>query len=130
MLKGLLDRYGNAEQRLALALRQRPVRGSGRDESPLEVAHDHRIDARILRLDPLDRLIQQFGCGYLAAVEHAAQLADAAIRKAVIPGGSCVALGESRILSGSRYDGRGGAGRHQKRTPVEEVCAWKYRLLL
>jgi hypothetical protein len=50
----LLDRHGQPEQRAALATTQRSVGGIGSHARPIEVAHDHRINLRVERLDACD----------------------------------------------------------------------------
>ena len=58
-VEGLLDRHGDAEQRPALAGGQRLVGLRRRRPRPLEIAHDHGVDAPVQGLDARNGVIGQ-----------------------------------------------------------------------
>jgi hypothetical protein len=57
---GFLHGQGDAEQRLALATRERSIGGARRSKRAIEVAHADRVDLAVVALDAADRILRQF----------------------------------------------------------------------
>ncbi len=76
---GFLDRDGHAEQRHALAARQRLVRFPRRLAGAGEIPHRHGVQVVVERLDPGDEPIGQFECGNLPLLQRFGELARRAI---------------------------------------------------
>ena len=74
-----LDRHRQAEQRAALAARQRRVGGIGRGPRAVEIAHDDGVDLRVERLDAGNRGVEQLAGGNLPVGERLRQLAGGAV---------------------------------------------------
>jgi hypothetical protein len=55
-VEGFFDEHRYALQQLPFATGQTCIRVCGRRERPLEVAHDHRIDRAVVRLDAIDQM--------------------------------------------------------------------------
>ncbi len=76
---GFLDGHRHAQQRTALALRQRRVGRLGSSPRPVEVPHHDRVDRLVARLDPRNGSLQQFDGRHLACSQKPDQLRGRAV---------------------------------------------------
>ena len=76
---GFLDGHRHAQQRTALALRQRRVGRLGRSPRPVEVPHHDRVDRLVARLDPRNGSLQQLDSRHLACSQKPGQLRGRAV---------------------------------------------------
>jgi hypothetical protein len=84
-----------------------------------KIAHDNRVDPRIMLFDSSDRVFQQLRRGDFSRIEHRAQFADAAIGQA--SGSAC---GTRRVLRNrGAFAPSGSSGYHRTRSRQKQTSA-------
>ncbi len=71
---GFLHRQRHAEQRLALAARQRGIGCARGVERAIEIAHADRVDLAVMPLDAVDRMLRQLDRGNLLRSQRLCRL--------------------------------------------------------